>query len=1077
MTKITKSVSEFSREKHHTSGVLVAGFFILGSMILNAALPESFDHVISYEGTSYTSSLSFFSNRGPNFQVQKQKDDGTFDVLEVPIVRTYIGTVQGVPGATVSAVRFDSGMVFYRVVFEDGREWINTGGRTELLCDKGANNACVEPDLKFPDFVVGEGGAGSLIYGVEVGVDMPFHQFDGVHASDVVAALSIIEYSFNSTNALYMREAGIKHELGRVVIRASRTQDPYRSDVLPAPPCAATDTCYAGQENYARLIEVFNQWGSVLPGPKTYDMTLVINNSGTGNGGGGVARPPLGTFPAYSSNDTTEGIGDFSKVWRHEAGHNWGNPHYTGNAPEGGTIMSNNKLGRFSGPEQKLVLDVKKANLNEFTSLGALKIAMAPNASMDSFIAGLDDSTSLDVLGNDHDANGDTLSIVEVDSTSYLGAATEISQGQENDGRDRIIYYPTSDAKVGDIDRFKYRVKDSSGLESVGFVYLQIVDNSNWVYKQDFNNFSNGKPSFNDGTLLSSDSEIVDGELLLHPLGLFRRYTYQVPKFFLQQGVNTKFKFKADATTNSYSSQALSVNFGERAPSGAQNQGYVEGSHAGYLSGLTIEFDFNIFSLTKGYRILVDNKQLSGGYLADSNLGDGNWREVEIDWHESGSLDVTVDGVAVFSSLNTSPFQPTSSDLISFTGSSAGYRGRQSLDNIEVSGHVKENYSSDRYQFINTPMTWSDAAAYAKGRGGSLVKIESVEQNVWLKNYLKEATTTAPDGGGAIYSWLGATDSAKEGAWLWEDGTAVPLNNSGTVWWGNGSGHDTGASEPDNSGGTQHCLAMGLSGWPIATPGFYGTAGQWNDINCGNKLAFAIQYPNELPTVSIVGGSQSVSDTDDKAGELVSLTATASDNDGTIASTEWRVAGSKVASGLNAKILLPNGPTTVTFTATDNNGASSSISATVTIPFPQDLSTDKWPSPYNGSTPDPSLGLAFNNIGVLNSSDSTIYTCLGLFSNGLPSSANGISQFDIGLQVVSASDATVQITKSREFNIIGALNENAQSPDCSGVFETTRGLYTDIIKVSNSILETTWTLIDANNLILKLTSSKDLGAN
>ena len=32
-------------------------------------------------------------------------------------------------------------------------------------------------------------------------------------------------------------------------------------------------------------------------------------------------------------------------------------------------------------------------------------------------------------------------------------------------------------------------------------------------------------------------------------------------------------------------------------------------------------------------------------------------------------------------------------------------------------------------------------------------------------------------------------------------------------------------------------------------------------------------------------------------------------------------------------------------------------------------------------------------------------------------------------------------------------------------------------EVSNSILETTWALIDANNLILKLTGSKVLGAD
>ncbi|MDA9611934.1 hypothetical protein N9S63_01450, partial [OM182 bacterium] len=111
MTKIIKTVAELLREKHLRKSALVAALFILGSMGLNAALPDSFDHIISYEGESYTASLSFFSNRGPNFQVQKQKDDGTFDVLEVPIVRTYIGTVQGAPGATVSAVRFDSGLV------------------------------------------------------------------------------------------------------------------------------------------------------------------------------------------------------------------------------------------------------------------------------------------------------------------------------------------------------------------------------------------------------------------------------------------------------------------------------------------------------------------------------------------------------------------------------------------------------------------------------------------------------------------------------------------------------------------------------------------------------------------------------------------------------------------------------------------------------------------------------------------------------------------------------------------------------------------------------------------------------
>jgi hypothetical protein len=83
----------------------------------------------------------------------------------------------------------------------------------------------------------------------------------------------------------------------------------------------------------------------------------------------------------------------------------------------------------------------------------------------------------------------------------------------------------------------------------------------------------------------------------------------------------------------------------------------------------------------------------------------------------------------------------------------------------------------------------------------------------------------------------------------------------------------------------------------------------------------------------------------------------------------------------------------------------------------------------------------------------------------------------MGLKVASLSEATVQITKSREFNTIDALNEKAQAPDCSGIFETTTGVYTDIIQTDTSVLETTWNLIDPTNLILKLDSFRELTTN
>ena len=88
------------------------------------------------------------------------------------------------------------------------------------------------------------------------------------------------------------------------------------------------------------------------------------------------------------------------------------------------------------------------------------------------------------------------------------------------------------------------------------------------------------------------------------------------------------------------------------------------------------------------------------------------------------------------------------------------------------------------------------------------------------------------------------------------------------------------------------------------------------------------------PAVSIVGGDKAVSDTDSAAGESVSVKATATDSDGTIATTQWLVDGVEVATGLSATLSLPNGSTVVTFKATDDEGTSSITTATITVASP-----------------------------------------------------------------------------------------------------------------------------------------------
>ena len=88
---------------------------------------------------------------------------------------------------------------------------------------------------------------------------------------------------------------------------------------------------------------------------------------------------------------------------------------------------------------------------------------------------------------------------------------------------------------------------------------------------------------------------------------------------------------------------------------------------------------------------------------------------------------------------------------------------------------------------------------------------------------------------------------------------------------------------------------------------------------------------NLSPSASISGGNQSVADSDGVSGEPVSLSGGASDSDGSVLSTQWLVDGSVVATGTSAILSLPDGSTVVTFRVTDNDGATTDATATITV--------------------------------------------------------------------------------------------------------------------------------------------------
>lgn len=105
--------------------------------------------------------------------------------------------------------------------------------------------------------------------------------------------------------------------------------------------------------------------------------------------------------------------------------------------------------------------------------------------------------------------------------------------------------------------------------------------------------------------------------------------------------------------------------------------------------------------------------------------------------------------------------------------------------------------------------TWTDAEAAAVLQGGHLATINDLAEQQWVWNLW-----------GAVYKslWIGLSDKANEGTFVWSSGEPVTF-----TWWGNTSNADPNDDEPND-------LVGGLQGsdyvhmWEV-----FPEAGGWND--------------------------------------------------------------------------------------------------------------------------------------------------------------------------------------------------------------------------------------------------------
>lgn len=170
-------------------------------------------------------------------------------------------------------------------------------------------------------------------------------------------------------------------------------------------------------------------------------------------------------------------------------------------------------------------------------------------------------------------------------------------------------------------------------------------------------------------------------------------------------------------------------------------------------------------------------------------------------------------------------------------------------------------FGGKSYEVVKEKKTWALASACAVERGGYLAEINSLDEQLAVYDAIVNGAgvpanyVSVPDGGGVAYVWIGATDQAAEGTWLWDgngDGAGINFwEGQGTAGAGNGhavgsnyfnwGGTSTGTpKEPDDYAANQDGAAIGLAGWPSGS-GSLGIAGEWNDIRLTNQLYFVIE--------------------------------------------------------------------------------------------------------------------------------------------------------------------------------------------------------------------------------------------
>jgi hypothetical protein len=410
------------------------------------AAPDNVEQVVTHQGRTATLRLSRLDLRGQYFELLAQNSAGTYDTTTAVPERSYLGMVDEFPGAVSAGILKDDGTFWGAVIFDRGGTWHTLGG---AVTSTRYDNA--RPNFAFPTLELTPGQAGTTTYGFDIAADVNSDSFTAT-GSSIAKSFEGVEYTMTVLRALYMSNALLRPRLARVVIRTSAGVDPLK-----------------GMSSNATLPALKTEW---LANHASANRDFVAL---AGRSMGGLSYSPgIGTPWGYTVQPS-ESDGNFWVFLRHELAHNMNVVHADGGGPEGETIngRDNNGYARLGTSELELMLNHRDSVVAQYGNEGTFTaIHLPPYACLDSAVIQRPGATTvtLDVMANDHDANGHAITgIVSFDTVSNQeGTVTLTGSGTSA----RLVYTPPPD--FAGFDWFYYTVTDSSGQTATGLVTIDV---------------------------------------------------------------------------------------------------------------------------------------------------------------------------------------------------------------------------------------------------------------------------------------------------------------------------------------------------------------------------------------------------------------------------------------------------------------------------------------------------------------------------------------------------------------------------------------------------------------------------